>query len=309
MVKLLFLGSGDFPSPILQKLVDGKRFDIVGLITSKPDSFFSGKSVESTAKENKVRVFKPLNFKDEYTAILEETKPDLVLVCNFGEFLKQDFLDYPKYSCLNIHASLLPLLRGACPIEIAILQGYEKTGITVQSMALAMDKGDILFQESVPITKDETGGSLRNKLQKLAIESINKVLDDWVNHKITPIVQDENKATYCYMKDISKEAARIDWSKSAEYIDRMIRAFNPRPTAWSMLSTDGSLARRIKFFKSFTSDRSIKLNIGETLVEKDKLYIQTGKGTLIPLEIQQEGKKRIAISDFLRGFRNKIIFK
>lgn len=302
MLKLLFLASDNFPVPILSTLIRSKKIKVAGLVTS---ANIVEENLTSLAKDNNISIFKPENFQEESKTILEKTKPDIVLVCNFGQILNDYILKYPKHDCLNIHASLLPKLRGACPIEMAILQNHAETGLTIQLMKKKLDTGDILFQKEVEISKKETGGSLRKKLQKMTVENIERILVNWIEEKIKPRQQDDSKATYCYRDDISKKVARINWHNSAEEIERKIRAFNPKPVAWTMLKTSKG-NKRLRIFKAKTSKGSLDLKPGNSKIQRGQLLISTGKGTLIPEIIQLEGKKKMLINEFLKGFREKI---
>lgn len=298
MIKLLFFGSGNFPIPILKNLIKSKEINLVGHVTSPHEL--------SRVKDVHIKIFRPKNLKQEQKEILEQTRPDIILVCNYGQILDETILSYPKYGCLNIHGSLLPILRGACPIEMAIIKGFAKTGLTVQLMKKELDSGDILFQEEVAITKNDTGGSLSERLQKLTVGQIEKVIINWAEGKIQPKKQDHSKATYCYRKDISKEAAKIDWKDTAERIERKIRAFNPRPTAWTNIKAQND-HKRLKVFRASISEKELNLNKGNTKVENGKLLVQTGRGILVPEIVQLEGKKQMTIKEFLIGFRETII--
>jgi methionyl-tRNA formyltransferase len=305
IIRLLFFGSEAFPSPILEKLVKSDSIQVVGLVASpfipsnKEDDIFF------IAQKLQIPIFQPKNVNNEATDILRETNPNIILVCNYGQFLGKYILEYPEYKCLNIHCSLLPVLRGACPIEAAILNDLSKTGITIQIMEKEMDVGDILFQKEVNVDTNETGGSLSEKLQRMSIGNIEKVILDWVNGKITPKRQDHSKATYCYRDDISKESAKIDWTESAEIIKRKIRAYNPRVIAWTILKEDG---KRLKVSESCTSSEELNLKPGETKVEDKNLLVQTGKGVIELKEVQLEGKSKMEINQFLQGYKKEVIF-
>jgi len=300
MIKVLLFGSEKYPYSIFGKVIAENDFEVVGIVTSK-DSIYEMESEKS--KYNEIKVFITDNINKEGKNILEETKPDLILVCNYGQFLDKDILDYPKYKCLNIHFSLLPRLRGACPVEAAILKDVKKTGVSIQLMEEDMDTGDLIYQEEVDISKDETSKSLLKKLQNITVKNINRVLKRWIKKKVKPWPQ-KGKATYCYRNLRSKSNARIDWSKTSDEIEREIRAFNPKPISWTYILTN-SKKLRLKIFKAEVGKKIDK----EILKEEGKLYIRTKDRSIVPLIVQLEGKKKMNISNFLNGFKDKFIIK
>lgn len=309
MIKLLFFGSDEFPTPILKKLCKSTKIKVVGLVTSHStkDQPFQADDLIHFAKKKNISTFYPKNLDKEMRTIFETTKPDIILVCNYGQLLSEETINFPKYRSLNIHASLLPKLRGACPIESAILQNLKRTGITIQLMEKILDTGDILFQKEIEISANETKGSLQKKLQRIATENIDQVILDWVSGKITPQKQDNSKATYCNKKDFSKKAAKINWNKSAEKIERIIRAFNPSPIAWTQIETKKT-SYRLRIFEAKKRDSTLELSPGKTKREKSRLLVQTKKGLILPQKVQLEGKKIMTIENFLNGFRDNIEF-
>jgi len=304
MIKLIFLGSDKFPIPLFERLCNSTNTQVVGLVTT-PN--ITEKKLEIlAAKMYKIPIFKPKSINKEFQNIFDKTKPDIILVCNYGQILSKEILKYPKHGCLNIHCSLLPKLRGACPIEVAILKGLKETGVTIQLMSEELDTGNILFQKKVEIKDNDTAGSLSRKLQKLMVENVEKVIINWTKGKIKPKEQNHSKATFCYRQDKSKDAARIDWKNTAKEIDRKVRAFNPNSIAWTMLKLPKG-AKRLKIFKAKTSNKDLDIKHGNTKIKEGKLLIQTGKGVLIPEIVQLEGKKKMPTEQFLKGFREEII--
>jgi methionyl-tRNA formyltransferase len=302
MSRILLIGSEKYPIPIFRALIESEYAEVVGLITS-PYTGENPQDVYKVLKETYIPIFQPENINEEANQILAKTKPDLILVCNYGQFLGEYILNYPKFKCLNVHFSLLPQLRGACPIEMAILQGLKRSGITIQIMEKELDVGDILFQEELTLEENETGDTLMKKMQEVTSENIEKVVLDWINAKIKPKSQDHSKATYCYREDISKEKARINWENSADKIDRKIRAFNPRVIAWTMLE-----GKRLKIFEASKSNEELNLKTGKCMVKGTRLKVQTGKGIILPEVVQLEGKNEMSIQEFLQGFRKDIVF-
>lgn len=330
-VKTLFIGTSEFAVPILQKLIELEYIDLVGVIT-QPDKPVGRKQLltsppikqsivqtPSNSPLNKgetLKIFQPSSLKVDAENILNETKPELIIVASYGQFIPKVMLDYPKYKCLNIHGSLLPDLRGAVPIPMAILKGYEKTGVTLQIMAQGMDEGEILGFAECVLSDGETTGSLIEKLSILSAEYIEAVLPKWINGEIEPQRQDDSKATYCYIKDVSKEMAEIDWNKPAEEIERMVRAFNPAPIAWCKFpvyakATIGKqIPKKLQIYSSklvgdqsfdpMTGDMTFDSAIGEIIRKGKQLFVKCGDGKYLELlELQLEGKERRGSAEYL----------
>jgi methionyl-tRNA formyltransferase len=191
---------------------------------------------------------------------------------------------------------------------MAIINNEKRTGITIQVMEEALDSGDMIFQKSILINPKETGETLFEKLQDITKKNISKVISDWTKGKITLKKQSHSKATYCYQKDISKKAARISWKEKAEIIERKIRAFYPRVVAWTTFKSSDSW-RRMKIFQADLKRVNLEKAPGMSIIKKQRLYIQTGSGMLLPQEVQQEGKQRMSISNFLQGVKTALKFR
>jgi len=303
MINLLFLGSGDFPAPIIEKLNTSKNLKIIALVTSIKE----GEKDESAEMANKLQipVIRTSSINKDFENIFEKYPPDIILVCNFGQLISEKIYTFPKYSTLNIHASILPKLRGACPIESAILQGLETTGISIQKIVEKMDAGDIIFQKEIQIEENETGGTLRKKLMNLTVENINQVLIDWTSGNINPIEQNENEATFCYEKDISKEKSKINWENSSVEIHRQIRAFDPKPGAWTNINILNN-KKRIKLFSPEIVKDNLNLKSGEIRIYENNLLFGTIDNPIKINAVQLEGKNRMKAEEFLNGYRSKI---
>ncbi len=322
-VKTLFIGTSEFAVPILQKLTELEYIELVGVIT-QPDKPVGRKQIITATAvkfsifnfQFPIKVFQPSSLKVEAESILNETQPELIIVASYGQFIPKVMLDYPKYKCLNIHGSLLPELRGAVPISMAILKGYTKTGVTLQIMSEGMDEGEILGFAECALSDGETTGSLIEKLSKLSAKFIEAVLPKWINREIEPQKQDDSKATYCYIKDVSKEMAEIDWQKPAEEIERMVRALYPTPIAWckfpvsAKASTGKQISKKLQIYSSrivgdqnfdpMTGDMTFDSAIGEIIRIGKQLFIRCGDGkSLELLELQLEGKERRRSEDYL----------
>lgn len=309
-MKVVYMGTPDFAvGPLEAMIQDGVE---VVLVVTQPDrpKGRSDKLIPSPVKEVALKynipVFQPEKIKrPEAVEELRKYPADIFVVAAFGQILSQEILDMPRLGCINIHASLLPHLRGASPIQQSILLGDKESGVTIMQMEAGLDTGDILYQESLELAKDETGGSLFDKLAKLGSEMIVKVLPMIEAGELTPVVQDEAKADYAGM--LTKSMGKIDFSQSALAIDRQVRGMNPWPGAYSFLN-----GKQIKIWhcgavSTLPDDpyRDEKVDKDEpgTVIEvlKDAFYIRTGDGILRVDEVQLEGKKRMQVKDFLLG--------
>jgi methionyl-tRNA formyltransferase len=211
--------------------------------------------------------------------------------------LPRSVLEIPKHGAVNVHASLLPKYRGAAPVVWAILNGEKRTGVTTMLLDEGMDSGDILLQAEIPIENDETGEMLRDRLALLGAQLLSKTLEKMKSDSIRPIPQDHSKATYA--PPIKKEDGRVDWENGAEEIDRRVRAFNSWPGAFTKW---GDLL--LKIYKGEVREKVSSGKSGAVVwVGSDFIEVETGKGSYLLKEIQLEGKKRMAVREFLSGHR------
>ena len=294
------MGTPDFAVGTLRALHDAGH-EIV-LVVSQPDRIKGrGKSVsmppvKECALELGLKVFQPEKIKTEdAVAELRKYEPDLMVVAAFGQILSKEILDMPKYGCINVHASLLPKYRGAAPIQWSIIDGEEKTGVTIMQMDEGLDTGDMLISREVAIADDETGGSLFDKLAKTGAELCVEAVRLIEEGKAERTKQDDSKS--CYAKMLKKELGNIDFSKPAAEIERLVRALNPWPSAYTSL--DGKL---LKIWKSKVSLKSFDMENGSVAkVGADSFIVQCGEDSLEVTELQLEGKKRMSVHDFLLG--------
>lgn len=297
-IKTLFLGSNWESLETLKTLNKDDSFEIVGVITQpdKPagrNQILTPTLVKQYASENNIPVFLTESKEEKYREALEVFKPDIIVCKAFGEIIPEFFLEYPKYKSINIHFSLLPKYRGAVPIQMAILNGDEVTGVTFVQMVAKLDAGKILKKIEEPILPNDTNQSLRERLVNISAKALPEVLIDWINGKIIGIEQDESMVTFCWQKDISKDKAEIKWSEmSAIQIDRMVRAFIPWPVAWCMFN-----GKRMKIFEVKISDLSYNSNEEYNVIDK-KLIFKTKEGFIEVLELQIEGKTKVNSSNF-----------
>ena len=312
-VKTIFLGSGWESLETLRALDEDNRFDIVAVVTPV-DSLVGRKQISTPSEVKKYALEKGIAVvhtekqKERYMKMAEKYKPELVVCKAFGEIVPKEFLEYPKFGCINIHFSLLPKYRGAVPIQKAILDGEKKTGISIMLMSEGLDEGDILkiFEEDILDT--DTNLSLRERLVKKSSEVLGDVLEEWITGEITPMKQNHEDATYCWQKDISKEKAQIDWkSMTPEYTERMIRAFIPWPIAWTVIQNDlkNITGKSVKIFRAELVECSSEKDPGDVFVKDDMLLFATKDPLtyLRVLELQIEGKNKMSEREFMNGIR------
>ena len=301
-MKIIFMGTPEFAAAALDALcADGR--DVI-LAVSQPDRQKGrGRKVIPTpvracAEKWNVPVFQPARIREpEAVEKIRALAPDLIVVAAFGQILPQELLDIPRLGCINIHASLLPRLRGAAPIQWSIIRGDEESGITLMQMDAGLDTGDILFQEKVEISPQETGESLYDKLAKLGGEMIVRHLPEIEAGEIRPVAQDDARSSYAPM--LRKEMGEIDWSMSAEEIERRMRGMLPWPGAYTTL---GGHVLKVWRAEAAGSDAAASALAGTVLsTDKRSICVACGEGTLLLLEVQAEGKKRMGADAFLRG--------
>ena len=306
------MGTPDFARCALEKIIEAGH-EVV-LVVTQPDKP-KGRSgelqvsdVKACAVEHGIPVFQPVRIKlPENVAELKKYEADIYVVAAFGQILSKEILDIPKFGCVNIHASLLPKYRGAAPIQQAILDGEKTTGVTIMQMAAGMDTGDILIQREIPIDDNETGGGLFDKLSDLGGELIVEALPLIEQGKLTPIPQDEALATKC--GKLSKDMGKIDFNNDAVTIRNLVRGLNPWPSAFT--SYEGKLLKiwEAKIAKGSGSTDPDALGSkhvpGQIIaVGKESFTVACGNGSLEITQVQLEGKKRMAVKDFLLG--NKV---
>jgi len=307
-IKLVFFGTPQFSVEILKVLLE-KHFFIQGVVT-QPDRPAGRKRhmkpspVKTFALAHGLCLYQPEDLKDkEFLRALEKAGADFFVVVSYGKILPASIIDIPEYMTLNVHPSLLPRYRGAAPIPRAILNGDAQTGVTIIKLTGKLDAGPMLARLTIDILDDDTTGRLEEKLARLGSELVVRALLDCREGKVEPVAQDESQATFA--PKIRKEEACIDWSKSSVEIDRLVRAMNPRPGAYSFLiETD----RRIRFIiragtakKEGHPGRARSGTIAR--VSPDGIEVSCGQGLYIIKEVQPAGKKTMPVSDYVRGHR------
>jgi methionyl-tRNA formyltransferase len=301
MTKIIFMGTPDFSVPVLRQIIqDG--YDCIGVVT-QPDRPVGRKKaltpppVKVEAEKLGIPVFQPERIKqsEELQTILQ-LKPDLIVTAAFGQILPQELLTAPRFGCINVHASLLPELRGGAPIHYAIIQGKEKTGVTIMYMAEKLDAGDILTSVEVPILEDDNVGTMHDKLSEAGAKLLSETIPKLLNNELTPIKQDEEKATFA--SNIKRDQEKVDWSQSGESIYNHIRGLTPWPVAYTLLK--GNVLKIWQTKKIPIEKQAVP---GTVLnIEADGIVIASGNKTAIKItELQPSGKKRMSAEQYLRG--------
>lgn len=302
MNKVIFMGTPEFSVPILQALIEDETIEVIGVV-SQPDRKVGRKQiltpppVKQLATEHNLPVFQPekLSGSEEMEKLIE-MEADLIVTAAYGQFVPTKLLNAPKHRAVNVHASLLPKYRGAAPIHYAVLNGDEKTGVTIMYMEKVMDAGDIISQREIPLTDEDDTGQLFKKLSLLGRDLLMDTLPSIFAGENDSIKQDENQVTFSPM--ISREQEQIDWTKTARQIFNHIRALRPAPGAYTLL--DGE---RFKIWDAKEADAKTTKAPG-TIHALDKSYLEVacGEGTVLTLkEVQPAGKKRLPVENYLTG--------
>ncbi|MCH5280634.1 MAG: methionyl-tRNA formyltransferase [Lachnospiraceae bacterium] len=298
-MKVIYMGTPDFAVGPLEAIIQAGHQ--VSVVVTQPDKP-KGRSkelipspVKQCAMDHGIPVLTPARIKtEEAVRELAQYPADIGVVAAFGQILSEEILSMPKFGCINIHASLLPKYRGAAPIQWSIIEGEAETGVTIMQMDKGLDTGDILFQEKVPILPEETGESLFDKLAATGASLIVDALEKIEKGEVSPIKQEEEKSSYAKM--LKKETGRIDFSKSAVELERLVRGLYPWPSAYTFYQ-----GKQLKIWKS-EADLSISGQPGKVeRVTKDAVYVGTKEGCLVIKELQLEGKKRMSAKEFLLG--------
>jgi len=299
--RVVFMGTPEFAVPSLKALHQHDAFDVVGVVTQPDRPAGRGKQVrelevKQAAKALGLPIFQPKTLRtDEAFAHLEAWQPDVIVVAAFGQILRQNVLDLPPYGCINVHASLLPRWRGAAPIQYAIRAGDKESGVTIMKMDAGLDTGPIFAMKSVPIEEGETASSLHGKLSVLGAELLPDTLLAYVNGETTPTPQPYEGVTLA--PSLNKKEGHIDWSMSAAEIDRLVRAFDPWPGAYTFIND-----RRLKVLGGQPKAANVSNTDPGTLVEADDgLGVVTGGGLYLLENVQPAGKQPMSSEAFKNG--------
>ncbi|KAB7663922.1 methionyl-tRNA formyltransferase [Bacillus sp. B1-b2] len=306
MTKVIFMGTPDFSVPVLQRLIED-GYEVIAAVT-QPDRPVGRKKVMTPppvkveAVKHGIPVYQPEKIRqsEELQQIIA-LQSDIIVTAAFGQILPKELLDAPKFGCVNVHASLLPELRGGAPIHYSIMQGKEKTGITIMYMAEKLDAGDIISVAEVMIEDEDNVGSLHDKLSIVGSELLSTTLPKLLAGEITPIAQDDSKATFA--PNIKRADEKIDWSLTGEEIYNKIRGLNPWPVAFT--TYQGNV---MKVWSAKKVEKQVDAAPGTVVViQEDGPVIATGNEVYIQLkEVQPSGKKKMDIGQFLRGAGSKM---
>lgn len=301
-MKLVFMGTPDFAVAPLHSLCEA-GYEVAAVVTQPDKPKGRGKAMQPTpvkeeAQKHGLTVCQPEKVKDpKFLKEIREIAPDIIIVAAFGQIIPKELLEIPRFGCINIHASLLPKYRGAAPIQYAVIDGEKESGVTIMKMGTGLDTGDMIAKAVVPIEKDETGGSLFEKLSnagaRLLIETLPAILDGTAVYEKQP---EESPTPYAGM--IRKEMGKMDFQKNAEVLERLIRGLNPWPSAYTYL--DGKV---LKIWNSIASGEESTAACG-TVIRTDKkgIHVACKNSSLILTEVQLAGKKRMSAEAFLRGY-------
>ncbi len=322
-MKIVFMGTPEFAAASLEALIRAGH-EITAVVTQPDKPKGRGRQmqfppVKECAVRHGIRVLQPVKIKaPEAVEELRQIEADIFVVAAFGQILSSEILHMPRFGCVNIHASLLPKYRGAAPIQWAILNGETQTGVTIMQMDEGLDTGDMLTKVAVPITDRDTGDSLHDKLMEAGAKLIVDTLPLIEQGKVTP--EKQNDAESCYASRLSKELGRIDWSKSAGELARLVRGLNSWPGSYTTFrdkilkiweaEADGAQADDTHSAgfdeKEPASDRQNETTAGTVVeVTKEVIKVQTGEGLLVVKSVQPEGKKRMQVKDYLLGYQIK----
>ncbi|MBR5509839.1 MAG: methionyl-tRNA formyltransferase [Lachnospiraceae bacterium] len=301
-MNVIFMGTPDFAVGTLEALIEAGHQ--VNLVVTQPDKpkgrghAMQYTPVKEVAVKHDIPVYQPVRIRtEESVQYLEGIEADVIVVVAFGQIIPKSILEMKKYGCINVHASLLPKYRGAAPIQWAVIDGEKESGVTIMQMDEGLDTGDMLSKTIVQLDEKETGGSLFDKLSaegaKLCVETLQKIEAG----EIQPEKQGESPTAYASM--LTKYMGKIDWTKDAVSIERLVRGLNPWPSAYTKLN-----GKTLKIWEcKVVSQDASKGVCGEILeITKDSMVVQTGADALHIRELQLEGKKRMDAGSFLRGF-------
>ncbi|MCD7957782.1 MAG: methionyl-tRNA formyltransferase [Lachnospiraceae bacterium] len=315
--KVVFMGTPDFAVGTLKALIDSEKYQVQAVFT-QPDKP-KGRSgalqmtpVKSVAVSADIPVYQPVKIREpEWLEVLRTLQPDVIVVVAFGQIIPKAILELPPYGCINVHASLLPKYRGAAPIQWAVINGEKESGVTTMRMDEGLDTGDMILKEIVPLAPEETGSSLFDKLSQVGARLLIRTLDQ-LDEGTAQFEKQPAISPTAYASMLTKKDGRIDFTRSAREIECLIRGLDPWPGTWTIFR-----GKHLKIWKAAVvepdgqkdSDADIDAcDVSENApgtvcaVTKNALLVQTGSGVLSILEVQPEGKKRMSIDAFLRGY-------
>lgn len=301
-LKVVFMGTPEFSVNVLNSLI--KNTNVVAVVT-KPDKLVGRKqlltesAIKKVAVKNNIKVIQPIKIRNEYQVIID-LNPDIIITCAYGQFLPKEILDYPKHGCINVHASLLPKLRGGAPIHKAIIDGYSETGITIMYMGQKMDNGDIISQKNMKIELTDNVGTLHDKMSRIGAELLIETLPDIVTEQANRLVQNEEEVTFAY--NILREDEHIDFKKTKIEVFNQIRGLNPWPLSYAILNDE-----EIKIYEAVIGEDKLGEKYNGEIVNlyKDGIGIKVSDGEIIIRTIKPAGKRKMSVKDYLNGLNEK----
>ena len=301
-IKVVFMGTPDFAVPILEGLIE--NYDVVGVV-SQPDKKVGrhqqlvNTPIKEVALKNNIICFQPVKIREDYNNILE-LNPDIIVTCAYGQIIPKEILDFPRLGCINVHASLLPKLRGGAPIHKSIIDGYDKTGITIMYMDEKMDSGDIISQSETIITDTDNLESVHDRLSLMGSELLLNTLPSIIEGSNNRIKQNEEEVTYAW--NIKREEEHVDFSKTRREVFNLIRGLSPVPGANFLLDN-----QEMKAYSSIISEKVFSSKkIGEiTGLYKDGIGVNCSDGEIILTVIKPFGKKKMDAFSYINGLQNK----
>ncbi|MDR7074514.1 methionyl-tRNA formyltransferase [Fictibacillus barbaricus] len=298
-MKIVFMGTPDFSVPVLRQLVED-GYEVAGVVTQPDKPVGRKKEIKQTpvkveALKHGIKVYQPIKLREDYEEIIA-LQPDLIVTAAYGQILPSAILEAPKFGCINVHASLLPKYRGGAPIHKSIIDGNNKTGITIMYMVEKLDAGDILTQVEVPINEKDHVGSLHDKLSAAGAKLLSETIPLLVNDKLIPIPQNPDEVTFAW--NITREQEKIDWTLSGSKIYNHIRGLHPWPVAYTSFN-----GQPLKVWWGEKTPAVKEAEPGTIIdVVENGLQIATGDETSIVItDLQLSGKKRMSALDFLKG--------
>ena len=302
--RIVFMGTASFSLAVLKMLIE-EDYNIVGVVT-QPDRYVGRKKVltmpdvKVEALKYDIPVIQPARIKEDYQAVAD-LKPDLIITAAYGQIVPQAVLDIPRLGCINVHASLLPLYRGGAPVHQAIIDGQEKTGVTIMYMVKKMDAGDMIAQKETPILEEDTVGILYDRLSDLGAKLLKETLPDILKGTNQRIPQDENLVTYA--PTLSREDERLDWNMSARQVYNKVRGTNPWPGSYTTYQgkTVKIWAGQVHQCENAMEHHAHQDNGTIVKIFKDAIGVKVNDGVYLITELQLEGKKRMSVKDYLNG--------
>ena len=301
-LRIVFMGTPDFAVPVLQGLIDNYNVKAVVTQPDKPvgrHGEISMSPIKKLALDNTILVLQPKNLKEEWQDVMS-LHPDMIVTCAYGQIVPRELLVYPKYGCINVHASLLPKLRGGAPIHRAIIEGYRETGVTIMHMNAGLDTGDIITQRSILIDDSDTAETLHNKLSILGRDLLLDTMPSIIDGTAPSIPQDDSISTYA--SNIKPEDEKIDFSKTKRQIYNQVRGLNSWPGAYFNL-----MGKRIKVYECIMSDNNLSNLIDGQIsgLYPEGIGIKVSNGEIILTKIKPEGKGIMKASDYINGIQDK----